>query len=85
MTEIEYRRLVSARVAAFLTVHSPAEVEAETAIPATSISHIKHGRYRLQAWQAVRLSEAFPEFGAAWLLGVEDSTQSPFDFKKNGI
>ena len=85
MTEIEYRRLVSARVAAFLTVHSPSEVEAETAIPASSMSHIKNGDYRLQAWQAVRLEQAFPEFGAAWLLGVEDSTQSPFDFHKNGI
>ena len=85
MTEIEYRRLVSARVAAFMTVHSPAEVEAETAIPASSMSHIKNGDYRLQAWQAVRLEQAFPEFGAAWLLGVEDSTQSPFDFHKNGI
>lgn len=85
MTEIEYRRLVSARVAAFLTVHSPVEVEAETAIPASSMSHIKRGDYRLQAWQAVRLEQAFPEFGAAWLLGVEDSTQSPFDFNKNGI
>lgn len=85
MTEIDYRRLVAARFAAFLNIHPPAEVERETAIPATSISHIKHGRYRLQAWQAVRLSEAFPEFGAAWLLGVEDSTQSPFDFHRNGI
>ena len=85
MTEIEYRRLVSARVAAFLTVHSPAEVEAETAIPASSMSHIKHGDYRLQAWQAVRISQSFPEFGAAWLLGVEDSTKSPFEFHKNGI
>ena len=43
MNEIEYRRLVSARVAAFLTIHSPAEVEAETAIPASSMSHIKRG------------------------------------------
>ena len=85
MTEIEYRRLVSARVAAFLTVHSPSEVEAETAIPASSMSHIKNGDYRLQAWQAVRLEQSFPDFGAAWLLGVEDSTQSPFDFHKNGI
>ena len=78
MTEIEYRRLVSARVAAFLTVHSPAEVEAETAIPASSMSHIKHGDYRLQAWQAVRLEQSFPEFGAAWLLGVDGCDQNPF-------
>ena len=78
MTEIEYRKLVSARVGAFLTVHSTMEVERETAIMASTMSHIKSGDYRLQAWQAVRLSEAFPEFGAAWLLGVEDSTQSPF-------
>ena len=81
MTEIEYRKLVSARVAAFLTVHSTMEVERGTAIGASTMSHIKRGDYRLQAWQAVRLSEAFPEFGAAWLLGIEDSTQSPFDFK----
>ena len=78
MTEIEYRRLVSARVAAFLTVHSPGEVEAETAIPASSMSHIKNGDYRLQAWQAVRLEQAFPEFGAAWLLGVDGCDQNPF-------
>lgn len=79
MTEIEYRRLVSARVAAFLNVHSPGEVEAETAIPASSMSHIKRGDYRLQAWQAVRLEQAFPEFGAAWLLGVDGCDQSPFN------
>lgn len=78
MTEIEYRRLVSARVAAFLTVHSPAEVEAETAIPASSMSHIKRGDYRLQAWQAVRIEQAFPEFGAAWLLGVDGHDHNPF-------
>ena len=78
MTEIEYRRLVSARVAAFLTVHSPAEVEAETAIPSSSMSHIKNGDYRLQAWQAVRSEQSFPEFGAAWLLGVEGCDQNPF-------
>lgn len=77
MTEIEYRRLVSARVAAFLTVHSPAEVEAETAIPSSSMSHIKHGDYRLQAWQAVRIEQSFPEFGAAWLLGVDGHDQTP--------
>lgn len=78
MNEIEYRRLVSARVAAFLTVHSPAEVEAETAIPASSMSHIKRGDYRLQAWQAVRIEQSFPEFGAAWLLGVDGHDQTPF-------
>lgn len=78
MTEIEYRRLVSARVAAFLTVHSPSEVEAETAIPASSMSHIKRGDYRLNAWQAVRIEQSFPEFGAAWLLGVEGHDQTPF-------
>ena len=77
MTEIEYRRLVSARVAAFLTVHSPAEVEAETAIPSSSMSHIKRGDYRLQAWQAVRIEQSFPEFGAAWLLGVDGHDQTP--------
>ena len=77
MTEIEYRRLVSARVAAFLTVHSPAEVEDETAIPASSMSHIKHGDYRLQAWQAVRIEQSFPDFGAAWLLGVDGHDQTP--------
>lgn len=82
MTEIEYRKLVSARVAAFLAVHSPSEVERETAISGSTMSHLKRGDYRLSAWQAVRLSEAFPEFGAAWLLGIEDSTQSPFDFKR---
>lgn len=82
MTEIEYRKLVSARVAAFLAVHPPSEVYRETAIAGSTMSHIKRGDYRLQAWQAVRLSEAFSEFGAAWLLGVEDSTQSPLDFKK---
>lgn len=83
MTEIEYRRLVSARVAAFLAVHSPSEVERETAIAGSTMSHVKRGDYRLQAWQAVRLSEAFPEFGAAWLLGVEDSTQSPLGFRRS--
>ena len=82
MTEIEYRKLVSARVAAFLAVHSPSEVERETAISGSTMSHLKRGDYRLSAWQAVRLSEAFPEFEAAWLLGIEDSTQSPFDFKR---
>ena len=82
MTEIEYRKLVSARVAAFLAAHSPSEVERETAISGSTMSHLKRGDYRLSAWQAVRLSEAFPEFGAAWLLGIEDSTQSPFDFKR---
>lgn len=85
MTEIEYRKLVSARVAAFLAVHSPSEVERETAIAGSTMSHIKRGDYRLSAWQAVRLSEAFSEFGAAWLLGVDGSTQNPFDFHKNGI
>lgn len=84
MNEIEYRRLVVARIGAFLTVHSPSEVERETAIAGSTMSHLKRGDYRLSAWQAVRLSEAFPEFGAAWLLGVDDSTQSPFDFK-NGL
>lgn len=79
MTEIEYRRLVSARVSAFLTAHSPAEVEAETAISASTMSRIKRGYYRLQAWQAVRIEQAFPEFGAAWLLGVEGCDQSPFN------
>lgn len=76
---------MSARVAAFLAFHSPSEVERETAIAAPTMSHLKRGDYRLSAWQAIRLSEAFPEFGAAWLLGVEDSTQSPFDFRKNGL
>ena len=85
MNEIEYRRLVTARIGAFLTVHSPSEVERETAISGPTMSHLKKGDYRLSAWQAVRLSEEFPEFGAAWLLGVEDSTKSPFDFHKNGI
>ena len=85
MNEIEYRKLVAARIGAFLTVRSPSEVERETAIAAPTMSHLKRGDYRLSAWQAVRLSEAFPEFGAAWLLGVEDSTQSPFDFHKNCI
>lgn len=78
MTEIEYKKLVAARIGAFLTVHSAMDVERATAIGASTMSHIKRGDYRLQAWQAVRLSEAFPEFGAAWLLGVEDSTQCPF-------
>jgi hypothetical protein len=85
MNEVEHRRLVAARIGAFLTVHSPSEVERETAIAAPTMSHLKRGDYRLSAWQAIRLSEAFPEFGAAWLLGVEDSTQSPFDFHKNGL
>lgn len=85
MNEIEHRRLVAARIGAFLTVHSPSEVERETAIAGSTMSHLKRGDYRLSAWQAVRLSEAFPEFGAAWLLGVEDSTQSPFSFEKNGL
>lgn len=85
MNEVEHRRLVAARIGAFLTVHSPSEVERETAIADSTMSHLKRGDYRLSAWQAVRLSEAFPEFGAAWLLGVEDSTQSPFEFKKNGL
>lgn len=84
MNEIEHRRLVAARIGAFLTVHSPSEVERETAIAGSTMSHLKRGDYRLSAWQAVRLSEAFPEFGAAWLLGVEDSAQSPFDFE-NGL
>lgn len=82
MNEIQYRGLVAARVSAFLTVHSPAEVEAETAISASTMSHIKRGDYRLQAWQAVRIEQAFPEFGAAWLLGVEGCDQSPFNSRR---
>lgn len=77
MTEIEYRGLVANRMAVFLGHHSPSEVEFETAIPASSLSRIKRGDYRLQAWQAVRIEQAFPEFGAAWLLGVDGHDQGP--------
>lgn len=77
MNEIEYRRLVANRVAVFLCHHSPCEVEFETAIPSSSLSRIKRGDYRLQAWQAVRIEQAFPEFGAAWLLGVDGHDQGP--------
>ena len=77
LTEIEYRKLVRDRMSVFLSHHKATEVEYKTAIPASSLSNIKSGRYRLQAWQAVSIEQAFPEFGAAWLLGVDGHDQGP--------